>query len=125
MNYNNYPLNYTPQNYTTQQTYQNNGINWVQGLAGAKSFLVGAGNSALLMDSEEQVFYIKSTDQSGMPLPLRVFDYKERTNTSPETPLNNTFNSTEYVTKDELEKRLQQILGKDDTNGKSSIQSNE
>lgn len=124
MNYNNYPMNY-PQNYTAQQNYQNSGINWVQGLAGAKSFLVGAGNSALLMDSEEQVFYIKSTDQSGMPLPLRVFDYKERTNTSPETPLNNTFSSTEYVTKDELEKRLQQILGKDDTNAKSSIQSNE
>lgn len=124
MNYNNYPMNY-PQNYTAQQNYQNSGINWVQGLAGAKSFLVGAGNSALLMDSEEQVFYIKSTDQSGMPLPLRVFDYKERTNTSPETPLNNTFSSTEYVTKDELEKRLQQILGKGDNNAKSSIQSNE
>lgn len=119
MNYNNYPMNY-PQNYTAQQNYQNSGINWVQGLAGAKSFLVGAGNSALLMDSEEQVFYIKSTDQSGMPLPLRTFDYKERT--SSETPSNGTFNSTEYVTKDELEKRLQQILErKEDTNAKSSV----
>jgi hypothetical protein len=31
------------------------------------------------MDSEESVFYIKSTDQSGMPQPLRIFDYTERT----------------------------------------------
>lgn len=56
-----------------------NGITWVQGEASAKSFPVGAGQSVLLMDSEESVFYIKSTDQSGMPQPLRIFDYTERT----------------------------------------------
>ena len=31
------------------------------------------------MDSEDSIFYIKSTDQSGMPQPLRIFEYKERT----------------------------------------------
>ena len=31
------------------------------------------------MDSEDSVMYIKSTDQSGMPQPLRIFEYKERT----------------------------------------------
>ena len=55
-----------------------NGIIWVQGEASAKSFPVGNGQSVLLMDSEDSVFYIKSTDQSGMPMPLRVFDYTER-----------------------------------------------
>jgi hypothetical protein len=48
-------------------------------LEGAKAYPVTAGNSVLLMDSEESVFYIKTTDQSGMPQPLRVYDYKERT----------------------------------------------
>jgi hypothetical protein len=56
-----------------------NGITWVQGESAAKSYPVGAGQSVLLMDSEESVMYIKSTDQSGMPLPLRIFDYTERT----------------------------------------------
>lgn len=53
-------------------------ITWVQGEEGAKAYLVAAGNSVLLMDSEAPVFYIKSTDASGMPMPLRVFDFVER-----------------------------------------------
>ena len=51
---------------------------WVQGEAGAKSYLVAPGQSLILMDSEAEVFYIKSTDASGVPQPLRTFDYKER-----------------------------------------------
>lgn len=64
-----------PQNAPAQS---NNGITWVQGEAAAKSFPVGAGQSVLLMDSEASSFYIKSTDQSGMPQPLKIYDYKER-----------------------------------------------
>ena len=33
----------------------------------------------MLMDSESDTFYIKSSDASGMPMPLRVFNYKEKT----------------------------------------------
>lgn len=65
----------TPQQASTPS---NNGITWVQGENAAKSFPVGAGQSVLLMDSEDSVMYIKSTDQSGMPQPLRIFDYTER-----------------------------------------------
>lgn len=57
---------------------QTNAPIWVQGEAGAKSYLVAPGQSLILMDSEAEVFYIKSTDASGVPQPLRVFDYKER-----------------------------------------------
>lgn len=57
---------------------QNNGITWVQGEAAAKAYPVANGQSVLLMDSEESVMYIKSTDASGMPMPLRIFDYSER-----------------------------------------------
>lgn len=53
-------------------------ITWVQGEEGAKAYLVAAGNSVMLMDSEAPVFYIKSTDASGMPMPLRIFDFVER-----------------------------------------------
>lgn len=130
---NNFPMSYQPIGYTqpyqsnyniqptsqpalnTPQTNQSNnsGIVWVQGEAGAKSYLVGAGNSVMLMDSEQSVFYIKSTDQSGMPLPLRVFDYTERTET-PHTPSNLASNTTldveKFVTYEALENRLQQVL---------------
>jgi len=90
MAYNNYyPQNYYQPYYPTQNNAQNaaqnaasnytGGIIWVQGEAAAKAFPVGSGQSVLLMDSEDSIMYIKSTDQSGMPQPLRIFEYKERT----------------------------------------------
>lgn len=91
----------------TQQSQQG-GINWVQGEAGAKSFVVGAGQSVMLMDSENSVFYIKSTDASGMPLPLRIFDYSERTQNNPiSNPVENI--QDKYVTKEEFENALNNI----------------
>lgn len=59
--------------------YQNNGVNWVQGEAGARAWLMGANSTVLLMDSERPAFYIKQTDQYGMPMPLRTFSYTETT----------------------------------------------
>lgn len=61
-----------------QQPQTQSSILWVQGEAGAKAYPVGAGNSVLLMDTEDSVMYIKTVDVSGMPQPLRVFDYVER-----------------------------------------------
>lgn len=85
--YNPYQSYYQPQQQympqqITNQPQQNDGITWVQGENSAKSYPVAAGRSVLLMDSESPVMYIKSTDQSGVPLPLRIFDYKERSNSS-------------------------------------------
>lgn len=68
-----------------QQTQQNNGIVWVQGIEGAKAHPVAAGQAVLLMDSDSNCLYLKSADQTGMPS-LRIFDYKERTNTSQNAP---------------------------------------
>ncbi|MBQ8781272.1 MAG: hypothetical protein IJZ72_06345 [Oscillospiraceae bacterium] len=65
------------------QPQSNGGINWVSGEAGAKAHLVAPNTTVMLMDSEASVFYLKSADMSGMPLPLRVFDYKERTSNAP------------------------------------------
>ena len=74
------PMNYNQQMYSPQaQSQQNNPLTWVQGEAAAKAYPVASGQSVLLMDSEESTFYIKSTDQRGMPQPLRIFDYTERT----------------------------------------------
>lgn len=90
-----------------QQHQQSSTIQWVQGLAGAQAFTLGAGQSVLLMDSESNVFYIKSTDPSGMPLPLRVFDYTERTAQNAQTaPQTAGIDTSTFVTHEELEARL-------------------
>ena len=61
---------------------QSSQIIWVSGEAGAKSYMVAPGNTVMLLDAENSVFYLKSAEASGMPLPLRIFDYKERTTTA-------------------------------------------
>lgn len=82
---------------------QNNGLTWVQGETGAKSYMVGPGQSALLMDSESMRFYLKSADNSGMPQPLRIFEYKEVTGSPAPDP-------GPYITREEFEARISQIL---------------
>ena len=96
-----------PQQVQQIQQPQQGGINWVQGEAGAKSFNVGAGQTAMLMDSENNVFYIKSTDVSGMPLPLRIFDYTERVQNVGSNPIETT--NEKYVTKEEFEIAINNI----------------
>lgn len=84
-------------------------IIWVQGEAAARAYMVAAGNSVLLMDSDASVFYLKSTDASGMPQPLRIFDYKERTDS---TNMKKEIVSEEYVTRKEfhaLEERFNSL----------------
>lgn len=85
-----------------QQMQGTPSIIWVQGEEGAKAYMVAAGNSVLLMDSENSAFYIKSTDASGMPLPLRVFDYKERTTAAKTPPQTAQQPGVEFVTRAEF-----------------------
>lgn len=126
MNYNNYfPASYQPV-YPTQfvpqqpvpnaapqnnQVNNNGSINWVMGEAAARSYAVAPGQSVLLLDSDSSVFYIKSADASGMPLPLRIFDYKERTQQPHTEPqVQQSAQIPEYITRDEFEKRIAEIV---------------
>lgn len=96
-----------------QPTAQSGGLIWVQGIEGAKSHPVGAGQSVLLMDSESNCFFIKSADASGMPLPLRTFDYTERNaSVKPaETRSEPPIDISAYITRDEFEARMAQFIG--------------
>lgn len=60
---------------------QSNGIIWVQGEAGAKSYMVAPNNTVQLWDSESQTIYLKSADASGMPS-MRILDYTIRSEAS-------------------------------------------
>ena len=93
-----------PQQPMQQQSSQ---IIWVSGEAGAKSYLVAPGNTVMLLDAENSVFYLKSADASGMPLPLRIFDYKERS-VMPQQVVGGSvsaeqFNPDRFVTREEFD----------------------
>ncbi len=121
-----FPMNYQPMYYQQQQQVQPNaqsqmsymqpqqsGIIWVQGEAGAKAYPVPAGSNQLLMDSESECFYLKSTDPSGMPQPLRIFEYKEIVRTQEPTQSHAALpDMSQYVKKsefDELKRRFDEL----------------
>ena len=91
----------------------NNGINWVQGIEGAKAYQLSPNANCVLLDSENDgIFYIKVSDNVGM-CSLRTFKFEEITNTPTQT-----MDLSGYVRKDELEKLVNDMLG-----GKSNEQS--
>ena len=111
--FNQQPMVQPVQQMPTPAQQTNNGLVWVQGEAGAKSFLVAPGCTVMLMDSEGERFYLKSADASGMPLPLRVFEYKERTEMAQQTAGGSVaaFDDLDnkFVTRDEFERRMASI----------------
>lgn len=83
-----------------------NNMIWVQGITGVKAYPVAPGAAVWMMDSEDKKFYIKSVDGSGIPNPIRVFQYEEIRET-PQLPVQ----SGDFVTREELEKRLAELRG--------------
>lgn len=96
----------------------NQGLLWVQGEAGAKSYLVAPNTTVLLMDSEGSRFYLKSTDNAGMPS-LRVFEYSEVTQNAPQSAQSVQANlDDKYVTREEysrLQAQYAEIMDKLDS----------
>lgn len=94
---------YSPQAYASQpqqtQAQPTSNLIWVQGEAGAKSYLVAPNNTVTLWDTESQTIYIKSADASGMPS-MKVLDYTMRGESSAtaKIPPQNGF-----ATKDDLD----------------------
>ena len=102
----------------------NQGLLWVQGEAGAKSYLVAPNTTVLLMDSEAQRFYLKSTDGAGMPN-LRTFEYSEVLQNSVQAPIKDFPDlDNKYVTREEydaLKTQYEQIIEKLDGIAKPKI----
>lgn len=101
-----YPMQQTISNTPITTNQNNSSIIWVQGEAGAKAYPVAAGNSVLLMDSESECFYIKSTDSSGIPMPLRTFTYNEIVQTQ---QTKNQDTTAMYATQDDLNQLRQEL----------------
>ncbi len=74
---------------------QKNGINWVQGIEGAKAFQLPPNSNTVLLDSENDgLFYIKICDNIGM-CSLRKFRYQEIIDEPQPQP-------NQYITRNEL-----------------------
>lgn len=102
------------QQYQMQPVPQTNqGLLWVQGEAGAKSYLVAPNTTVLLMDSEGSRFYLKSTDNAGMPR-LRVFEYSEVSQNAQQAQNSAQINfDDKYVTRKEydgLQEKYMEII---------------
>ena len=109
--YNNgFPINYQQAYYPQyqQQATQNHGIIWVQGEAGAKSYLVAPNNTVQLWDSESQTIYLKSADASGMPS-MKILDYKIRNQEQVQSQPVMQGDTKTYVTIDEFKAELNKI----------------
>lgn len=107
--YNNgFPVQY-PQYYPTPSSsipqQGNSGPIWVQGEAGAKSYLVAPNTTVALWDSEAQVIYLKSADPSGMPQ-MKVLDYTIRGG----KPLNQEIKYATKADLEELRKKLDELM---------------
>ena len=107
-----YPTTYQPMYYQQPQVQQpqtpqinNSSIIWVQGEAGAKSYLVAPNNTVQLWDSEAQVIYLKSADASGMPT-IKTLDYTIRDNVQ-SAP--HVIEDHSYATKQEVENLAEEL----------------
>ena len=80
------------------------GLNWVQGEAGAKSWIVTPGSTVLLMDSESMRFYLKTADMSGIPT-MRTFEYAE-------VGAQKAAETAQYVTVEEFASFKNEVLSK-------------
>ena len=77
-----YPQMQQPQMQVQPQAQPSTDIKWVQGEAGAKSYMVAPNTSVTLWDSETHTIYIKSANASGMPS-MTIIDYTIRNEASP------------------------------------------
>lgn len=135
MAYNSYfPTGYQPVYYNHPAGYQpaqqpaSNSIQWVQGENGAKSYIVPQGQSILLMDSESSRFYIKSADNTGMPLPLRIFEYNEiKQEAGESTQTKKSFDAAAFVARSEYDEKISELekkiekLTKEKKNAESTV----
>lgn len=118
-------------------TNSNQGMIWVDGEVGAKAYQipVGVTGPVALWDTNDQVIYLKSVNQFGMPNPLQKIKYQMEETQLLQPGQNNTNASgsdgnsnTNYVTKEDLatlKNELRELIRQSQTsnqNGSNSQQ---
>lgn len=88
-----------------QQTPSTN-IIWVQDEKGVSEYPVAVGNTVILIDYDFKTAYKKSTDLTGKPLPIEIFDLIPRTEKKEEEQ------AKDYLTKEEFKIYAEKIRKK-------------
>ena len=97
-----------------QSTQQNGESIWVQGLEGAKAYMIIPGAEAVLWDSEKPYIYIKTADLQGRPnLQILSYSKSEQADKSSKVP----DLSNDFVTKKEFEEFKKQLETKSSEKG--------
>lgn len=119
--YNQYQQSYNAMpNYQYQNGYanavNNKNIIWVAGQAGAEAYQLEPGSRAVLLDSKDQIFYIKVVGMDGRPEPLMAFKYEPlNLNLQNESSQAAPQDMSNYVTRDdfnELKRMLEEVTSK-------------
>ena len=75
-----------------------NNIIRVTGPESAKAYPLGRDSAIVLFDAKNPIFYLKTTDDGGFPLPLRTFRFEEIIEQPPEP-----IDTSNFATKSDLE----------------------
>lgn len=86
-------------------------FNWVLGQGEAESFPVSPGCTVILWDSNANIIYLKTADQTGRPS-MRKLRWEEYVDTLPVSQP--TINPDEYVTRKEFDELLKRLTEKGD-----------
>ena len=89
------------------------GFLWTQSRTAAEAYQVSPGQTVLLMDANSPTLYLKTTDASGRPAPMVIYDLVERKDV--ETPIENAptpepVDLSEYVKRSEIEDLIEQKM---------------
>ena len=83
---------------------------WVQGETGALSYPMAPNTRAYLFDMNEEQFFVRVSDITGVVQPLRTFRYQEELKEQP-TPVEEPQQApSEYITRSELREELERAL---------------
>ncbi len=101
-------------NYQTNNQYQNksqNNIIWVSGKQNARSMQLQPNSTMILLDNQQNKFYIKTTDDIGLGR-LRVFNYtEENDNVEQSNTSNGQQINQDYITRKQLEEIITMLKG--------------
>lgn len=121
----NYPSTYQNSgNYYSPPQMPNviNGINWCQGETSAKAWPVAPGTGVVLLDSEDNVMYIKYADQMGRPILLKK-KYEDYIEPQPMAISSRAEpDMTEYVKRQDIEDMISREVERRMADSKSSRQ---
>lgn len=89
--------------YTTMpKPQQNSGVIWVNGIEGAKGYIIQPNSTVVLMDSERNYFYLKTANEAGIAS-IRIFEFQEKHQVEPKSSVDIDSKLKDFVSREEFE----------------------